>query len=143
MRFSARVILIQDGQVALIRRVRRGRTYHVFPGGKVEQGETPEQAAVREAYEELGLEVELERLAAVVEFRGGQQHYYLARAVGGQFGTGTGEEMSSPPESPRGSYTPVWVPLGQLQRYEIRPRQLAWAIADLVQEGPVLRFKEM
>ena len=30
-----------------------------FPGGKVDRGETPAQAAVREAHEELGVRVEL------------------------------------------------------------------------------------
>lgn len=32
-----------------------------FPGGKIEQGETPEQALVREIREELAMEVRVER----------------------------------------------------------------------------------
>jgi mutator protein MutT len=40
--------------------------YWEFPGGKVQAGETPEQAAVRECREESGLEVEiLDEYAAV------------------------------------------------------------------------------
>jgi len=53
------VVIVQAGRVALIKRVRAGRTYYLFPGGGVEEGETPEQAAIREAHEELGVEVEL------------------------------------------------------------------------------------
>jgi 8-oxo-dGTP pyrophosphatase MutT (NUDIX family) len=32
----------------------------VFPGGKIESGESPEQAATRECLEETGLEVRVE-----------------------------------------------------------------------------------
>ena len=35
--------------------------------------------------------------------------------LGGEFGTGTGEEMDSPAESEAGSYRPVWLPLEQLE----------------------------
>lgn len=36
-----------------------------FPGGAVELGETPEQAAIREVKEETGLEVEIRRLVGI------------------------------------------------------------------------------
>jgi len=55
----ARIVLVDHGKLALIKRVRDGRTYYLFPGGGVEEGETPQDAARREAFEELGVEVEL------------------------------------------------------------------------------------
>lgn len=39
-----------------------------FPGGKIEQGETPEQALEREIKEELDIEVETGNLFDVVEY---------------------------------------------------------------------------
>lgn len=38
-----------------------------FPGGKIEPGETPEQALVREIKEELDTEIEVEKLFYTVE----------------------------------------------------------------------------
>lgn len=39
-----------------------------FPGGKIESGETPEQAAIREAREETGLKVEVFGAREVIEW---------------------------------------------------------------------------
>lgn len=39
-----------------------------FPGGKIEPGETPEQALVREIREELDTEIEVGELADIVEY---------------------------------------------------------------------------
>ena len=37
----ARIVLVEHGKVALIRRVRDGHTYYLFPGGGVEDGRKP------------------------------------------------------------------------------------------------------
>lgn len=60
---AAVILLNAAGEVALIERRRDGLHYFLFPGGAVETGETVEQAAVREAAEELGLRVAIARLA--------------------------------------------------------------------------------
>ncbi len=39
-----------------------------FPGGKIELGETPEQALVREIQEELNTKIEVGELVSVVEY---------------------------------------------------------------------------
>ena len=49
-------IIVVDGRVLMIRRsVPEGELSWQFPAGKIEPGESPEEAAVREAYEETGL----------------------------------------------------------------------------------------
>jgi 8-oxo-dGTP diphosphatase len=52
-----------DGQVLLVRR--RDHPAWNLPGGQVERNETPWDAAVRESYEETGLQIEVQRLTGV------------------------------------------------------------------------------
>ena len=56
-RQRATAIAIRDDAVLLFRRVRDGHHYHSFPGGGVEEGETYEEALIREVREELTLDV--------------------------------------------------------------------------------------
>jgi len=46
-------VVLQDGRVALLRRHKEGRTYHVFPGGKIRAGEKPKHAALREVWTDI------------------------------------------------------------------------------------------
>lgn len=60
---AATIILPREGRVLLGRRTidpRRG--YWTLPGGYVELGESAEEAVAREAAEEIGIEVRVERL---------------------------------------------------------------------------------
>lgn len=119
MRTRAGIILIENGKVALIERHRAGLDYYVFPGGGVDEGETPEQAAVREAFEELGVEVVVRRKAAIVHFDYSTQIYFLVERIGGEFGSGAGEEFtdSDPDDPEQGIYIPIWMPVEELPRY--------------------------
>ena len=120
MRTRAGIVLIEDGKVALIERHRAGLEYYVFPGGGVEEGETPEQSAIREAREELGIEVVIGQKVAVIHFGQSIQVYYLVERVGGEFGTGAGEEFtdSDPNDPEEGVYIPVWMPVSELPKQE-------------------------
>lgn len=56
-RLRVGAVIIEDGRVALIERVRQGRTYYLFPSGGVEDGEDLATALRRECREELGVDV--------------------------------------------------------------------------------------
>jgi 8-oxo-dGTP diphosphatase len=133
----AAVVIVENGRVALIERVRDGRTYFVFPGGRVETGESPQQAAVREAHEELGVNVELGHLIFVAYRDGRERRYYLASIAGGTFGTGRGKEMMTSGTTAKGTYRPVWVDLSILTELEVRPRELSEALASWAGGGEI------
>ncbi len=130
MKPRSAIILIQDGLVALIERHRSGRHYFVFPGGKIEAGESAGVAAVREAWEELGLEVSIGRMVAEIWYNGTPQYYFLAEATGGQFGQGQGPEMAGLPGSKKGSHLPVWMPLSEITHREVLPKLMAELVSD-------------
>src|SRR3954447_8950321 len=123
----ARIVLIEHGKVALIRRVRDGHTYYLFPGGGERGGEPPEEPARREAVEELGVEVELGPLVHQESFGGTIFLYYDAWIVGGSFGTGSWPDHALLTDRERersGTHEPVWVALEDLPGLDIRPRAL-------------------
>ena len=139
MRIRAGIVLVQDGKVALIERHRAGLDYFVFPGGGVDEGETPEKAAVREAMEELGIEVAIKQKLVVIQLgHKSRQVYFLVEHVGGEFGTGVGEEYTdADPDSPEeGIYIPVWMPIEQLPLHQnIYPADVARLVVKSVNDG--------
>lgn len=124
----AAVVVVDGGKVALIERRRAGLRYFLFPGGGVEDGETAEQAARREAREELGLDVVLGPHIATVVYGGNEQLYFAAEPGEGAFGTGGGEEMTGEDFEGHGSYVPTWLAVEELSDFDVRPR----AIVDLI-----------
>jgi len=134
MSYRAGIVLLQADTVALIERQRAGLHYFTFPGGHVDKGESPEQAAIRETEEELGLQVTLKQMLAQFFWHGQYQYYYLGEVTGGTFGSGSGEEMLAPhPE--RGTYHPVWMPVAELLDQPVKPSQLAEMVARCSKEG--------
>lgn len=118
-RSRAGVVLIDGGRIVLIERWREGMHYFVTPGGGVHGGETFEQAAVREAREELGVEVEIVEPAFELEF-GGRQLYFAVRIVSGSIR----QRFFSEGKARGGRYRPTWVPVAGLDELDVRPPEL-------------------
>lgn len=107
------VALVRSGRVLAARRADTGGWE--FPGGKVEPGESPEDAAVREIAEELGCGITVEAwLEEVVEIRPGLA-LRVAHAT-----LVTGEPVPT-----HGDHDALlWLAAGELQ-------SVAWLPADL------------
>lgn len=143
-RSAARAVIVVGGRVAAIDREHDGDRWWTLPGGGVVEGESVEEAAVREAEEELGLRVTpRSKLAVVLLRRRGLitlQTYIACDVVGGTFGTGTGDEHTETRQAERGSYTPVWLDLAELPT-DLRPSWLHDRLARWVVD-PELRRAE-
>jgi ADP-ribose pyrophosphatase YjhB (NUDIX family) len=84
------IIRTVDGRLVLVRRaIEPGYGLWVFPGGYVDRGEAVTGAAIREAREEAGLDVELEELVNIYSYgtRSLIVIVYSARVVGGELCT--------------------------------------------------------
>ncbi|WP_029181903.1 NUDIX hydrolase [Streptomyces globisporus] len=99
---GARVLLVQ-------RRVTEGALSWQFPAGKIESGETPEEAAVRETQEETGLRVAPQKSLGhrVHPLTGREIHYIACRSVGDEATVASVGEVADT----------VWVTLGEIPQY--------------------------
>lgn len=121
-RKRASAVIVKDGKVLLIHRVKPGRDYYIFPGGGVERGESVEDALAREVAEELTLKVvsshflfsaEDELPSYTTKHPHGQiQFYFFVDEWSGVPELG-GEEMESMNEE--NQYRLVWVPVAEME----------------------------
>lgn len=125
MKKRVRAIIVQDGSVVLVHRVKAGKEYWVFPGGGLEDSDASQQDGLkRECLEELGVVVEVGELfmerpsddpaADQIEF------FYLCHIVSGSLGTGKGPEFTRDP-SQSGTYDIQQVPISSLVDKTVYP----------------------
>ncbi|OAT83899.1 hypothetical protein A6P54_00950 [Bacillus sp. MKU004] len=118
-RNRAGILIIEQNKIAVIKRSIGKDEYFVIPGGGVDEGESFEEAAVREAEEELGIEVKELYLALEFEQNGSQKYFFGGKYIG-ELGRGTGEEY----RSGRGTYLPCWIDLHRLKDVVLYPEEV-------------------
>lgn len=93
---SAAIIVQNDRVLMIRRRVKEGELSWQFPAGAIEEGETAEQAAVRETQEEAGLTVEAVKLLGerVHPKTGRTMSYTACSVVSGEAHVADAEELA-------------------------------------------------
>lgn len=104
---TTNILIVKDGKVLFIKRSEKLENFPgwlMLPGGKQEVDETPQQAAIRETWEETGIKVINPKLKVVAT----HNHFYRSRVY--LVFIFQAEEFSGElKESDEG--TPLWLPL--------------------------------
>ena len=123
-----RAIIIDQGKILLINRIKGNDSYWVIPGGAIESDESHEQAVKRECLEELGVRIEvqklfLQRFGDKQEIEGQQEFFYLCNIIDGRIGTGQGPEFQAGTQY-KGEYRIKWVNLKDLPEINLKPEEV-------------------
>ncbi len=116
---SAVALIDVDGRILLAQRP-KGKSMAglwEFPGGKVETGETPEAALIRELEEELGINTWQSCLAPLTFASHGYDDFHLLMPV---FACRKWEGTPQPKEG----QTLAWARVGELRNYPMPPADI-------------------
>lgn len=135
-RTRAAAIILHEDKVLLMHRNRKGFDYYVFPGGGVEEGETVEEAVVREVEEETCLKIRLDRCLYYHDYNDeSDQYYYLCEYISGTPKLGEANEKESMRRNGKNVYEPLWVETSKLKKLLVYPLEIRdWLMLDL-EEG--------
>jgi len=118
----ATAVIIKDGLILLIHRFFKNKEYFALPGGGVEEGETPEQAVIREIKEETNFDAHINK--KLWEFYENYDkrihHYFLVTDFSGDMELGGPEAIKNSKEN---SYSLEWHNIKDISRLKIEPEE--------------------
>lgn len=131
---TAHILLVQDRDVLLVRHEDgAGHLTGVYgiPGGRISDGESSEDTAIRELFEETGLRVKKEDLreyesneySAEIKRKSGEAKHYTMKVFYAVKFTG---ELDSSEET-----TPEWIKVEGLNKYKLLPN-VERAVKDVI-----------
>ena len=126
-------VILKDGKIfATQRGYGAYKDYWEFPGGKIEPGETPEQALIREIREELATEIRVEELLTTVEYDYPEFHLsmdcFICAVLRGKLELKEHESAS-------------WLPISRLRDVNWLPADLL--VVDRLEKQPKQIMKEI
>lgn len=135
-RKSARAIVIKDSKLLVMFRNKFGTKYVTLPGGKIDIGESPDQAALREVREEASMEVANPRLVFIdhADFYG-DQLIFLCDYISGEPKLAPGSHEEAINKLGQNLYEPGWLDLSELPKVPFLSAELQQAIINATKNG--------
>ena len=126
-----RAIIIRDGKLVVMKRVRNDNLFYVFPGGGLEGKETPEQCCKREVMEEFGIEVKPRKMIYYTKQANLIQGYFVCDWISEEIHKTDAEEYSIKDPTEYGTYEPTTIELKDIDKYNLLPTEV---VDHLVQD---------
>ncbi len=138
MQFPQRAValVIKGNDVLLMERKNNGRHYFVFPGGGVEEGESIEEAVLREVMEETTLSIKIEKKLYTHYYdsafrKRSSQFFYLCSYLSGEPILGDSIEKEKMKDG-NNYYKPQWFPVQNLKTMLVYPLEIRdWLLEDI------------
>ena len=132
MRGRSIALVVRDDKILSVQTYRSGRYINELPGGGIENGESPEEAAIRELKEECGLDGTINRQLNVLHWKDGSTEYvFLVDVCDTQK-----EIVGIDPEIPQGEEQSIknvsWL---KLNEFSERERAFLWSYGLLDVDG--------
>lgn len=138
MRKAARAIIIENDRILVMHRNKYGSQYFTLVGGRLNDNETPEQALVREVYEETGIRVRAGRPVFIEEHAAPHNVQYIYLCEVEAHGDAAIQETSEEGEMNKygaNTHQPSWVSKGAFANLPFRTPQLQEAIVKAFKKG--------
>ncbi|HSW79658.1 MAG TPA: NUDIX domain-containing protein [Candidatus Saccharimonadales bacterium] len=135
---AARAIIIESENILVMYRNKHGDEYYTLVGGRLSDGETPEQALVREVQEETGLVITAARLVFFEDHPEpyNQQYIYLCNvAPHGEVDVQEMSEEGMMNKFEMNIHRPEWIHIASLDKIAFRTPALQTAIVHGIRNG--------
>jgi ADP-ribose pyrophosphatase YjhB (NUDIX family) len=138
MNKAARAIIIDNDKILVMYRNKYGSQYYTLVGGRVNEGETVENALVREIMEETGLQITAAQLVFIEDHPEpyNQQYTYLCQvAPHDDVKIQDNSEEALLNRLDLNVHKPLWANIQSFDNLAFRTPQLQKAILDGLKEG--------
>lgn len=135
---AARAIIIENGNLLVMKRMKYGAEYYTLVGGRLNEQENATDALVREVMEETGLRVVSARLVFYEEHKAphNEQYVYLCEiAPHSDIALQETSEEAGMNKYDLNVHRPEWVNLRSFSQLQFRTPQLHAAIMHALQNG--------
>lgn len=132
MRDRSIALVVRDGKILSVKTHRLGGYINELPGGGIEKGESPDEAALRELKEECGLDGTINRQLNVLHWKDGSTEYVFLVDVSKTQKEIVGTDPEILPGKEQAIKDVRWL---KLEEFTERERAFLWSYGLLDVEG--------